>query len=134
MSLLINCQDIQKAIGPRTFFSSLTFTVNKGDRLAIIGANGSGKTTLLRILAGMETPDHGRINYAQNLVVGFLPQQQDFDDRATVLDTMLQGLKKTSLDEAERHQRAHAMLSRAGFNNEQCTVTLKNYCRINFSV
>lgn len=122
MSLLINCQDIDKSLGPRSLFTSLSFTVNKNDRLAIIGANGSGKTTLLHILAGMDTPDNGRVNYAQNLVIGFLPQQENFAESSTVLDILLKALGDTSLDEAERHNRAHTMLSRAGFDDTNIQV------------
>lgn len=116
MSLLINCQEIHKSIGPRTLFSSLSFTVNKGDRLAIIGANGSGKTTLLRMLAGQDTPDGGRISVAQNTVTGYLPQHEKFDEGASVVQILLQALdKEEHLDEAEQHARVHAMLNRAEF-------------------
>ena len=114
---MINCQEIRKAIGPRTLFSSLSFTVNKGDRLAVIGANGSGKTTLLRILSDMDTADSGKISYAQNMVIGYLPQQETFEGQETSLNTLLAGLRDENLDDAERHNRAHAMLSRAGFSD-----------------
>jgi ATP-binding cassette subfamily F protein uup len=117
MSLMINCQDVRKAIGPRPLFTSLSFTVNKGDRLAIIGANGSGKTTLLRLLAGLDEPDNGQINFAQNMVIGYLAQQEKLDENLTVLEILLQELHGEHLDEAEQHTRAYSMLSRAGFDD-----------------
>ena len=117
MTLMLNCQDVCKSIGPQTLFDSLSFTVNSGDRLAIIGANGSGKTTLLRILSGLDSPDSGRITLAQNVLIGSLPQQEELDEQATAADVLFAALHDEHLDEAERHNRVHAMLSRAEFDN-----------------
>lgn len=115
MTLMLNCQDVCKAIGPRTLFDALSFTVNSGDRLAIIGANGSGKTTLLRILAGLDSPDSGRITLAQNVVIAYLPQQEELDEQTTAAGCLFAALQEKHLDEAEQHNLVHAMLSRADF-------------------
>lgn len=117
MSLILNCQEISKTIGPRTLFESLSFTVNRDDRLAVIGANGSGKTTLLQLLSGFNTPDKGRINLLQNTLTGYLPQQEKFDEQATVTEILFDALKEEQLDEVEQHNRVQAMLSRAEFSN-----------------
>jgi ATP-binding cassette subfamily F protein 3 len=52
---------LAKAYGQQQLFASLTFELNKGERLAIVGPNGSGKSTLLKILTGDEQPDSGRV-------------------------------------------------------------------------
>ncbi len=117
VSLILNCQEISKAIGPRILFDALSFTVNSGDRLAIIGANGTGKTTLLRLLSGLGTPDSGTITFQQSIRTGYLPQLEDFNDNSTVTEILLDSLQEYLLDDAEQHTRVHAMLSRAGFNN-----------------
>jgi ATPase subunit of ABC transporter with duplicated ATPase domains len=54
-------ENLSKRYGDQQLFSELSFDLNKGERLAIVGANGSGKSTLLRILIGDETPDQGRV-------------------------------------------------------------------------
>ncbi|MCL7487336.1 MAG: ABC-F family ATP-binding cassette domain-containing protein [Desulfobulbaceae bacterium] len=117
MTLLLTCQNIRKAIGPRTLFDSLSFTVNRGDRLALIGANGSGKTTLLRILAGLDSPDQGKISLAQDVLLGYLPQQENLDEHASAAEVLFAALHSEHLDEAERHNQVNAMLSRAEFDN-----------------
>jgi ATP-binding cassette subfamily F protein 3 len=59
---LLRVEDVSKAYpGGQTLFSSLSFELHEGDRLAIVGANGSGKSTLLRVLTGEETADTGRV-------------------------------------------------------------------------
>jgi len=117
MTLMLTCQNVSRAIGPRTLFDSLSFTVNSGDRLAVIGGNGSGKTTLLRILAGLDSPDSGRISLSQNILIGYLPQQEELDEQATAAGVLFDALHEEHLDEAERHSRVQAMLSRAEFDD-----------------
>lgn len=117
MTLMLNCQDVGKAIGPRTLFDALSFTVNSGDRLAVIGGNGSGKTTLLRILAALDSPDSGRISLSQNVLIGYLPQQEELDEQETAAGVLFNALHEEHLDDAERHSRVQAMLSRAEFSD-----------------
>lgn len=116
MTLLLNCQEIGKSIGPRTLFESLSFVVGKGDRLGVIGANGSGKTTLLRILCGLEPPDSGRITLGGNVLVGYLSQEDTLNEELSPVQILREGLNGSGLDEAERYSRVQAMLSRAEFD------------------
>ena len=61
--------------GGRTLFKDLSLTVRAKDRLSLAGPNGAGKSTLLKIIAGIETPDSGRIVQAKQVTVGYLPQE-----------------------------------------------------------
>ncbi len=61
--------------GGRTLFRDLCFTVRAKDRLSLAGPNGAGKSTLLKIIAGIESPDSGRIEKAKQVTVGYLPQE-----------------------------------------------------------
>ena len=122
MTLLLNCQAIGKTIGPRSLFNSVSFTVNRGEQLGIIGANGSGKTTLLRLLAGLETADSGRISLAKNIQTGYLAQTDIFDDNASAADVLYESLHDLGLDDTEQYNRVHSMLSRAEFSDPECPV------------
>ena len=64
------------AHGVRSLFSGLDLVVSPGDVLGLVGANGAGKSTLLRLLAGLDTPDHGTVTRTPpTATVGYLPQE-----------------------------------------------------------
>lgn len=72
---MLSVSQISKSFGIETILDKITFNLNAGDRLALVGPNGCGKTTLLRILVGEEAPDSGTIRPTQpGLRVGYLPQ------------------------------------------------------------
>jgi ATP-binding cassette subfamily F protein uup len=122
MTLLLNCRELSKTIGPRSLFTSLSLTVRQGDRLGIIGANGSGKTTLLRILCGLDTPDSGQLTLGSMVRAGYLPQDDQLPDQTTAIQVLLDALRGLRLEEAEKYNRAQAMLSRAEFESTETQV------------
>ena len=78
---LIAARGIGKSYGSRSILHGLDFDFEPGAHLGVIGPNGGGKSTLLRILAGEETADTGEVTQRRGLVVAFLPQQPEGDDR-----------------------------------------------------
>ena len=79
---LISCIDLNKAYNQAddylTVLSNLSFTVKRGERIGLTGVSGCGKSTLLHILAGLDLPDSGEVNFkGKNIVL------LDRDDRAT---------------------------------------------------
>ena len=71
---LIKISRVLKEYGQHTVLKDVSFTVERGDRLALVGHNGSGKSTLLKLLAGKEAEDFGSIIRAQDLRLSYLPQ------------------------------------------------------------
>ena len=61
--------------GARTLFRDLSITIRAKERLSLAGPNGAGKSTLLKIIAGIETPDTGKVIKAKQTTVGYLPQE-----------------------------------------------------------
>jgi ATP-binding cassette, subfamily F, member 3 len=86
---LITVTNLSKSFGPMDLFSSVSFAIPKGARLALVGPNGCGKTTLLRILVGLEEPSGGTIARAKNLRVGYLPQEAEFEMDGTVWEVCI---------------------------------------------
>lgn len=79
---LIAVRGLAKSFGSRAILQGLDLDIEAGVRLGVIGPNGGGKSTLLRILAGEETADAGEVTQRRGLVVAYLPQQIEGDDRS----------------------------------------------------
>ena len=78
------------SFGPKHVFSGTNFTIEKGDRIALVGRNGEGKTTLARMLIGQLTPSEGSVRIGANVNIGYYAQNQDdlMDGDFTVYDTL----------------------------------------------
>lgn len=70
--LVVN--NISKTYGDQRTLSGVSFAINSGDRVGLVGPNGCGKTTLLRIIAGLEQPDAGHVFVGPSTTLGYLPQ------------------------------------------------------------
>ena len=93
---LITCRDLSLGYDGREIVRNLSFEVNAGDYLCIVGENGSGKSTLMRTLLGLQSPLGGTIEIGDGLrqnEIGYLPQQtvvqRDFP--ASVWEIVLSG-------------------------------------------
>ncbi|HEY8400443.1 MAG TPA: ATP-binding cassette domain-containing protein, partial [Cytophagaceae bacterium] len=58
---LLSAENISKSFNEKALFNNITIGINKGQKVALVGANGSGKTTLLKILSGIIPPDQGKV-------------------------------------------------------------------------
>ena len=103
----LSAENLTKSYGDRTLFKNLTFGINRGDKVAIVGANGSGKTTLLSILAGAMPPDAGVVTHRKDITIGYLDQQPELDSTLTVMDAVLAG-ESDQLDAVRAYEHALA--------------------------
>src|SRR5919199_2081587 len=96
---LLQVRGIVKTFGSRTILDGLDFDVEPRARVGVIGPNGGGKSTLMRILAGLEPPDAGEAAQRRGLVVAYLPQLVEGNER-TALETVRAA--RPDLDELDR--------------------------------
>ena len=87
--VLLTVEGIGKRYGLKTLFENVSFGIDEKDKVGIIGANGCGKSTLLKILAGVETPDSGRVMAARRKNISWLPQESRCNPEDTVLEAVL---------------------------------------------
>ena len=88
---LLRVEGVSKSFGDKTVLKDVSFTLRKGDRVAIVGANGIGKSTLLKILAEKLQQDDGRYQWGANVQVGYFPQDHAellSDPSASVLEAV----------------------------------------------
>lgn len=86
--MLIGLQKLGKSFGERVILHGITASVEKEDRIGIIGENGAGKTTLIRMLCGEYTPDEGELNVGDNVTIGYLEQNAHLDHSLDVYGEM----------------------------------------------
>jgi ATP-binding cassette subfamily F protein 3 len=118
---MLTVHQISKSYGIEAVLRKVSFTLNRGERLGLVGPNGCGKTTLLRILAGVDAPDSGSVRfYPPGLRVGYLPQgvlsgpDETLESYLVVSDANLSGLSEeiTRLAEALVQSPAEPALQR----------------------
>ena len=90
---LLTTQGLSKSYGADDIFSGLNLTIPPGARIALVGENGIGKTTLLNLLANLESPTEGKIQRANNLRVGYLPQKSSLSSDKTLWEEILTALE-----------------------------------------
>jgi ATP-binding cassette subfamily F protein 3 len=91
---MLQVSNISKSYGDVTVLENVSFILNPGDRLGLIGPNGCGKTTLLRVIAGQEQPDGGSVQLAPpDLRLGYLEQGQRYAEGDTLADFLQMGEK-----------------------------------------
>jgi len=88
---LITIDKVCKSYADRTLLQDVSFSLEAGEKIGVIGVNGAGKTTLLRLMAGAEKPDSGQILRMRGLKIEYLPQQPEFSADATVIQAVLHG-------------------------------------------
>ena len=86
---MLQVQNLHKTYGVATILDGVSFVLNDGERLGLIGPNGGGKSTLLRCLAGQEHPDRGTITLKPtNAVIGYLPQDFGAGEKRSIANVV----------------------------------------------
>ncbi|EMR06783.1 putative ABC transporter ATP-binding protein YjjK [Bhargavaea cecembensis DSE10] len=83
--------DLTKTVGDKTLFNDISFTINEGDRIGLIGINGTGKSTLLSIIAGALDADRASFDHPNDYRIAHLPQDPRPDPELTVLQSVFGG-------------------------------------------
>ena len=109
---MIKINQLSKSYFARELFADVSFQMNAGERLGLVGRNGHGKTTLFRLILGQEEPDSGEITIPRNYRIGHLEQHLHFT-RPTILEEAVLGLPE---EESHSIYKAEAILFGLGFS------------------
>ena len=87
---VVECEDVAKSYGPKEVFRNVDFTIQRGDRVALVGVNGAGKSTLIKLLAGMEPLTEGSLKLGHNVEPDYFAQDQykELDAGRRMLDDL----------------------------------------------
>jgi ATP-binding cassette subfamily F protein 3 len=107
---MLHVSNISKSYGIETVLVDVSFVINRGERVALVGPNGSGKTTLMRLITGLEPADRGSVRFdVPETAVGYLAQALIFDEDATVAEILADLVAEHSRAWAEMQQVAERM-------------------------
>jgi len=97
MPEILKVESLSKAYGNKTLFEDISFVINEKDKVALIAKNGTGKTSLLNIITGRDIADSGNFRLKNNISVGFLEQEPEFENSGTVIEQVLNSSDKIAI-------------------------------------
>lgn len=102
--IIFETEDLHYVIGDKLIVESLTSTIMRGDKLALVGANGCGKSTLIKLLLSQLEPTSGAVKSGANLEVAYFDQHRDqLDGELKVVDTIADGKREVTVNGRTRH-------------------------------
>jgi ATP-binding cassette, subfamily F, member 3 len=111
---MIIASNIEKSYGPQSLFEDVSFLINKGERVGLVGKNGTGKSTLFRMILRQESLDSGNISTPKGYRIGTLEQHIHFT-QPTVLKECIEALP---VEKQWDHYKAEIILSGLGFSDQ----------------
>ena len=118
---MLNIHNLSVAFGGEYLFEEISFRLNSGDRVGLIGKNGAGKSTLLKLLSKDMQPDTGVIASDKEVRIGFLRQDLDFELGRTVLEEAYQAFEEIKALELQLDAINHQLAERTDYESEGYT-------------
>lgn len=112
--MLFRFNEVTKSYGAQEVLRGVTFQINPGEHVGLVGRNGAGKTTILRLITGAETADKGEFDSMRGLRFGVLAQHVDFHGAETVLDAALAVFENLLALESKMRDLEHDMTKVSG--------------------
>lgn len=119
---------VEKYFGGNKIFSNITFEVQSGERVGLIGRNGTGKTTVFKIIAGIEKQDKGSVSIKKDSTIGYLDQIPNYPEEYKVID-VLKTAFKTQYDIDNQIKELEKQMS--DLEGERLEHILKKYGELN---
>ena len=124
--IVVSAKDLTKAYGTDIILDRVSFHINKGDRVGIIGVNGAGKTTLLRMLTGEIPCEDGEFFISGNLRTGYLKQDTGFESE----NTLMEEVNRVFAHFPEMEEEMERLLKEAGEDPDRSSEKLERYQQI----
>ncbi|MDX1830329.1 MAG: ABC-F family ATP-binding cassette domain-containing protein [Lutibacter sp.] len=115
---MLNVHNLTVSFAGSDLFSGITFKLNKGDRIGLIGKNGAGKSTLLKVIAKDIESTSGTMAFDKDVRIGFLRQDIDFVEGRTILEEAYQAFEEIKRLEAKLDKINQELVERTDYDSE----------------
>lgn len=102
----LSVENLSKSFGERKLFQNISFGIDQGQKIALVGINGAGKSTLMKIIMGIEVPDSGAVAINQQIKVSYVHQNPVFSGDLTVYQAIFDGSQNETLKVIEDYHKA----------------------------
>ena len=115
---MVSINNLSLYFGGQDIFKDISFMVNKGDKIGLVGKNGAGKSTLLKLLASEINPKSGNISVPKGLEIGFLRQDLDFEDGRTVIEEAKTAFEALNIIESKMNFVNQQLIERTDYESK----------------
>mgnify|MGYP000619060751 CR=1 FL=1 len=116
---MLNVHNLTVSFMGTDLFSGITFKLNKGDRIGLIGKNGAGKSTLLKVLSKDIESSAGTMAFDKDIQIGFLRQDIDFVEGRTILEEAYQAFEEIKSIELKLETINNQLATRTDYESEE---------------
>lgn len=113
--ILLTAEKITKSYVEKKLLDNISFYLNTGDKIGVLGINGTGKSTFLKILSSVIDPDSGTLTKSKGLTISYLPQNPDFNDDLTIIEQVFKDFSHK--DKELKVYEAKSILNKLGIND-----------------
>lgn len=85
----LNVENLSKTYDTKVLFHDISFSINRGQKVALVARNGAGKSTLLKIIMGVDIADSGKVRIHKGITTGYLDQEPHLNENLSIIDNVL---------------------------------------------
>jgi ATP-binding cassette subfamily F protein 3 len=115
---MVSVEGLKVEFGVKPLFTDVSFVVNDGDRIALVGKNGAGKSTMLKILCGLQQPTSGVVSIPNECTIGYLPQVMKLQDDTTVKEETRKAFADSTKLKLELDRMQQEMANRTDYESD----------------
>ena len=115
---MLHLMSVGVHFGERTLFEGLDLAIGNKDRIGLVGRNGAGKSTLLKVIAGHQKASTGAVSAPKDYRIGYLPQEMDHDETATVLEVAMKAFEEIQLLEKRLENLTKEVAERTDYESD----------------
>ncbi|WP_200975779.1 ABC-F family ATP-binding cassette domain-containing protein [Echinicola sp. 20G] len=126
----LSVENLSKAFGEKPLFNKISFGIDQGQKVALVGINGAGKSTLMKIIMGLEVADEGEIAINQTVKIAYVHQNPVFDGNLSIYQTIFSDSSSEILNVIEQYQKAMVAAQSGKDNSDELNNLMEKMDRL----